>query len=47
MEGELEYFIDFKSEKSTSSFISFVTKGKVHQVIPVVNDDKFYIWVIK
>jgi AraC family transcriptional regulator, transcriptional activator of pobA len=46
MEGELEHFIDFKSEKFTSPFISFVTKGKVHRVLPGVKDDKFSIWVI-
>jgi AraC family transcriptional activator of pobA len=46
MEGELEHFIDFKSEKFASPFISFVTKGKVHRVTPGVKDDKFNIWVI-
>jgi AraC-like DNA-binding protein len=47
MEGELEHFIDFKSEKFISPFVSFVTKGKVHRVIPVIKDDKFSIWVIE
>jgi hypothetical protein len=47
MEGELEHFIDFKSEKFVSPFVSFVTKGKVHRVIPVIKDDKFSIWVIE
>ena len=47
MEGELEHFIDFKSEKFISPFISFVTKGKVHRVKPVIKDDKFNLWVIE
>jgi hypothetical protein len=47
MEGELEHFIDFKSEKFISPFISFVTKGKVHRVKPGIKDDKFNIWVIE
>lgn len=47
MEGELEHFIDFKSEKFISPFVSFVTKGKVHRVIPGIIDDKFNIWVIE
>jgi AraC family transcriptional regulator, transcriptional activator of pobA len=46
MEGEMEHFIDFKSEKFISPFISFVTKGKVHRVIPHIKDGKFMIWVI-
>jgi AraC family transcriptional regulator, transcriptional activator of pobA len=47
IEGELDHFIDFKSEKFISPFISFVTKGKVHRVIPGIKDDKFNIWVIE
>ena len=40
MEGELEHFIDFKSEKFISPFISFVTKGKIHRVIPRIKYDR-------
>ena len=47
MEGELEHFIDFKSEKFPAPFISFVTKGKLHRVTPGIKDDKFNIWVIE
>jgi AraC family transcriptional regulator, transcriptional activator of pobA len=46
MEGELEHFIDFNSEKFISPFISFVTKGKVHRVKPYIKDGRFKIWVI-
>jgi len=45
--GEIEHFIDFKTERYTSPFISFVTKGKIHQIKPVVSDDKFNLWVIE
>jgi AraC family transcriptional regulator, transcriptional activator of pobA len=47
LEGELEHFIDFKSAKFISPFISFVTKGKVHSVKPLIKDGKFNIWVIE
>ncbi len=47
MEGELEHFIDFKSEKFISPFVSFITKGKVHRVKPSIKDDKFNIWVME
>lgn len=33
-EGGLEHFIDFKSEVIEAPYISFVTKGKVHRLIP-------------
>jgi AraC family transcriptional regulator, transcriptional activator of pobA len=47
VEGELEHFIDFKSEKFSSPYISFVTKGKIHWVKPVISDDNFNVWVIE
>jgi AraC family transcriptional regulator, transcriptional activator of pobA len=47
MEGRLEHFIDFKSEKYISPYISFVTKGKVHLVKPDPEDDNVNIWVIE
>lgn len=46
MEGELEHFIDFKSEKFISPFISFVTRGKVHHIKPVLKKKKFNMWVM-
>lgn len=46
MEGELEHFIDFKSEKFISPFISFVTRGKVHRIKPVLRKKKFNMWVM-
>jgi AraC family transcriptional activator of pobA len=47
IEGELEHFIDFKSEKLTAPFVSFVTKGKIHRVSPVINNGIFSVWVIE
>jgi AraC family transcriptional regulator, transcriptional activator of pobA len=47
IEGELEHFIDFKTDKFISPFISFVTKGKAHGVKPCNENEKFDIWVIE
>ena len=47
IEGELEHFIDFKSHKLPAPFISFVTKGKVHRVIPGIKNGKCNIWVLR
>lgn len=46
-EGYLEHFIDFKSEKVEAPYISFVTKGKVHRVIPRTKDGKCHVWGIR
>ncbi len=47
VEGELEHFIDFKTTTVQAPFISFVTKGKVHRVIPKPLDDKCDIWGVR
>ncbi len=47
VEGELEHFIDFKSDNFVSPFISFVTKGKIHRVKPVINNNMFNVWVLE
>jgi AraC-like DNA-binding protein len=47
MAGELEHFIDFRSEKFTAPFVSFITKGKVHKVKPSAKDGSFDMWVIE
>ncbi len=46
MEGELEHFIDFRSGNFSAPFVSFVTMGKMHRLIPLLKDDKFDIWLI-
>ncbi len=47
VEGELEHFIDFKSDNFVSPFISFVTKGKIHRVKPVIDSNIFNVWVLE
>ena len=45
--GELEHFIDFDATKTQAPFVSFVTKGKVHRLIPRIYKGKCDIWVIR
>lgn len=47
IEGQLEHFIDFKNTVIDAPFVSFVTKGKVHRVIPKVKDNQCEMWVIR
>jgi AraC-like DNA-binding protein len=47
IEGEMEHFIDFKTEKFVSPFVSFVTKGKIHKVKPIIKENRFDVWVIE
>lgn len=47
IEGEVEHFIDFNSTKTQAPFVSFVTKGKVHRLIPRVYNGKCDIWAIR
>lgn len=45
--GMLEHFIDFKSEHIEAPYISFVSKGKVHRVIPKTLNGKCHVWGIR
>ena len=47
IEGSLEHFIDFRSDEFNAPYISFVTKGKIHRVNPMVKDGKAGIWLIR
>jgi AraC family transcriptional activator of pobA len=47
IEGQLEHFIDFKTEVFDAPFVSFVTKGKLHRVKPLEKDGKLSFWVIR
>lgn len=47
LEGTLSHFIDYKLHTIDAPFISFVTKGKVHRVEPLVLDEKCDFWVIR
>jgi AraC family transcriptional regulator, transcriptional activator of pobA len=46
IEGRIEHFIDFKKAVYESPFVSFVTKGKMHRLVPCLVDDRFSIWGI-
>ena len=47
VEGELDHFIDFNTTITQSPFVSFVTKGKTHRLIPKIHNGKCDIWVIR
>ena len=47
MEGGMEHFIDYKSRKFTSPYISFVTKGKLHCIVPIIENESFDMWVLQ
>lgn len=46
-EGQLEHFIDFKANVLNAPFVSFVTRGKVHRVKPLLKDEKCQMWAIR
>lgn len=45
--GQLEHFIDFKSQVMEAPFVSFIAQGKVHRVRPLAKDGKCDIWAIR
>ena len=47
VEGELEHFIDFKATTTKAPFVSFVTKGKMHRLIPRPHNGMCEIWGIR
>ncbi|MFV0268067.1 MAG: helix-turn-helix domain-containing protein [Draconibacterium sp.] len=47
VKGHLEHFIDFESTKMDAPFVSFITKGKVHRVLPYIKDGECNIWAIR
>jgi|SRR5690554_1546003 len=47
IDGELEHFIDFNTSKTQSPFVSFITKGKTHRLIPKILNGKCNIWAIR
>ncbi|WP_053992845.1 AraC family transcriptional regulator [Mangrovimonas sp. TPBH4] len=47
VEGGLEHFIDFNSKTIEAPFVSFITKGKVHRIIPKAINGKCDIWGIR
>lgn len=47
LEGELDHFIDFNITTTQSPFVSFITKGKIHRLIPKISNGKCNIWAIR
>lgn len=47
VKGQLEHFIDFKTNTYSAPFISFVTQGKNHRVKPLLKDNDIDFWVIR
>lgn len=47
IEGQLEHFIDFRSEIFNAPFVSFITRGKVHRARPMVKQGKCLMWAIR
>jgi AraC family transcriptional regulator, transcriptional activator of pobA len=46
IEGEIEHFIDFKTTRFTSPFVSFVTRGKLHRLTPHLRNGRFSVWAL-
>lgn len=47
IEGQIEHFIDFKTNNLNAPLVSFVTKGKIHRAIPKLKDGKCQMWVLR
>lgn len=47
IKGQLAHFIDFKTQYYDAPFISFVTKGKIHRVNPIIVNKECDFWVIR
>lgn len=47
IQGQLEHFIDFKLTTLRAPFVSFVTKGKIHRVMPRTENGRCQMWVLR
>jgi AraC-like DNA-binding protein len=47
IEGQIEHFIDFKLSMLQAPFVSFVTKGKIHRVVPKELNGSCQMWVLR
>lgn len=47
VDGYLEHFIDFRSEKVFAPYVTYVARGKVHRVVPGTVEGKCLIWVLR
>jgi AraC family transcriptional activator of pobA len=46
VEGEIEHYIDFRKAIYHAPYVSFVTKGKMHRLVPRLVNGKFLVWGI-
>jgi AraC family transcriptional activator of pobA len=46
-QGQIDHFIDFRSEKIDAPYVSFITAGKVHRLKPLAKDGRCNIWVLR
>ena len=47
LEGQLDHFIDFRSETIEAPYVSFITAGKIHRLKPLERDGHCKIWVLR
>lgn len=47
VEGALEHFIDFSTQVTSAPFVSFISKGKIHRLIPRPVNEKCSVWVVR
>lgn len=47
MSGKLDHFIDYKTTTIDSPLVSFVSKGKLHRVIPLLSNGMCKMWVMR
>ena len=46
-DGTVEHFIDFKKSSFTAPAASFVTKGKIHKIVPKLDNGPGRLWVLQ
>jgi AraC family transcriptional activator of pobA len=47
LEGQIDHFIDFRSEIIDAPYVSFISAGKTHRLKPLVKDGRCNIWVLR
>ena len=47
LKGKLSHFIDYKTHDFNAPCVSFVTKGKVHRLLPELINGEFECWAIR
>ncbi|MFY8020244.1 MAG: helix-turn-helix domain-containing protein [Bacteroidia bacterium] len=47
MKGKVSHFIDFANHEILAPAVIFVSKGKIHRIIPFLQDDESSAWVIR